>query len=145
MAQRDLCELKNPEYLTPQYANIMAAGPEVVNFRKQSPSIYENILKLSLHLSDEEVVDYLKKYQTAFIERFTNSIVDLADSAEMSLGANSQFSQDLKRLSNLEREIFEQHRRSRHSFNRFKGRTSYHQVETNEDMIDEDVKKAYKR
>lgn len=63
MAQRDICELKNPEYLTKQYANIMAAGPEVVNFRKQSPSIYENLLKLSLHLSDEEVVEYLQKYQ----------------------------------------------------------------------------------
>ena len=34
MAQRDLCDLKNPEYLTPQFANIIDAGPEVVNLRR---------------------------------------------------------------------------------------------------------------
>lgn len=145
MAQRDICSLQNPEYLTKQYANIMSAGYEVVNFRKQSPSIYENLLKLSLHLSDDEVIDYVKKYQEAFIQRFTKSIVDLADSSEVAMGQHEQFSQDLKRLSNLEREIFDQHRRSRQSFNHFKGRNSVHQVETNENMIDEDMKKAYKR
>ena len=91
----------------------MAAGSDVVNFRRQNPSIYEILLKLSLHLSEEEVLEYVTKYQQAFIERFTKSIIDLADSSETSLVNNDSFAQDLKRLSNLEREIFEQHRRSR--------------------------------
>ena len=85
----------------------MAAGSDVVNFRRQNPSIYENIFKLSLHLGEEEVVEYLAKYQQAFIERFTKSIVDMADSSETALVNNEAFAQDLKRLSNLEREIFD--------------------------------------
>ena len=68
----------------------------------------------------------------------------MADSAEATV-ENVQLSQDLKRLSNLEREIFDQHRRSRQSFTHFKGRINVHQVETNEHMIDEDMKRAQKR
>jgi len=75
-------------------------------------------------LSDEDVLEYLSKYQQAFIERFTKVIVEMADSSETALTNNEQFAQDLRRLSNLEREIFEQHRRSRLAFVTFKGRMS---------------------
>jgi hypothetical protein len=34
LAQRDICEIEKPEYLTPQFTNIMAAGADVVNFRR---------------------------------------------------------------------------------------------------------------
>lgn len=123
MAQRDLCELQNPHYLTKQYKDILQAGSEVVNFRTQSASIYENILKLCIHLSDEDVVSFIGQFQTSFIERFSKIIIDMADSAAVQQVQNEGFTNDLKRLSNLEREIFEQHRRSRVMFTQFKGRT----------------------
>lgn len=69
----------------------------------------------------------------------------MADSAAVSQVQNEAFTNDLKRLSNLEREIFEQHRRSRVSFTQFKGRTSYRQVDINDNMMDEDMKIANKR
>ena len=83
MAQRDLAELRNPLCLSEKYMNNLKAGSEVVNFRLQSPNIYENILKLCAHLSEEHVAKFITNYRNAFIERFKGVIFDMADSTEM--------------------------------------------------------------
>ena len=85
------------------------AGAEVVNFRLQSPYIYENTLKLCAHVSEEHIKNYISNYQNAFIKRFVRVIFEMSDSSQMS--QNDQFTTDLKRLSNLEREVFEMHKR----------------------------------
>ena len=121
LAQRDLAELRNPLCLSEKYMNNLKAGSEVVNFRLQSPNIYENILKLCAHLSEELVAKFITNYRNAFIERFKGVIFDMADSTEMH--QNDQFTTDLKRFSNLEREIFEQHKRQRISFGVHKNKT----------------------
>ena len=61
----------------------LKAGSEVVNFRLQSPNIYENILKLCSHLSEEHVAKFITNYRNAFIERFIKVIIEMADSTEM--------------------------------------------------------------
>lgn len=85
------------------------AGAEVVNFRLQSGYIYENTLKLCAHVSEEHIKNYISNYRDAFIKRFVRVIFEMSDSSQMS--QNDQFTTDLKRLSNLEREVFEMHKR----------------------------------
>ena len=70
LAQRDICTLKNPVFLSEKYLNLLDSNPEVVNLRQQSAFIYENILKLCSHLSEEHVFLYITKYRDTFIERF---------------------------------------------------------------------------
>ena len=67
LAQRDIVEIRTPQYLTEKYINNIEAGAEVVNFRLQSPYIYENTLKLCAHLSDEHVQKFITNYRDAFL------------------------------------------------------------------------------
>ena len=109
LAQRDICEIKMPSYLSDKYQQSMQAGSEILNLRNQSAAVYENTLKLCAHLEDENVVSTLQSYLNTFLERFSKLIIDLADSGEIK--QNEQFAHDLKKLSNLEQEIFGMHRR----------------------------------
>ena len=136
-----MCNVYNPVYLTEKYLNLLKAGPEVVNLRNHSETIYENILKLCSHLGEDHVHTFITRYQQTFIERFTKLIIDLADSTEVQ--QNDQFTHDLKRLSNLERELFDMHKRQRIAFQVFKNKTK--QVDVNYDMMDTDMKQANKR
>ena len=64
----------------------------------------------------------------------------MADSVEIQ--QNDQFTQDLKRLSNLEREIFDIHKRQKGAFSNFKNKVQNKQVDVNYDLMDEDMKFA---
>ena len=55
----------------------------MVNLRNQSPCIFENIMKLCSHLSEDEVYNLMTKYKDTFVERFTKFTIDLADSTEV--------------------------------------------------------------
>jgi hypothetical protein len=120
LAQRDIVQMRIPSYLSKKYQDVLKAGSEVVNFRSQSCNIYENTLKLCSYYDEEAVSEFLNQYRDAFIARFTKLIYDLADSTEMQ--QNDQFTHDLKRMSNLEREIFDLHKRQRIAFNNFKNK-----------------------
>ena len=85
--------------------DILNAGEDVVNLRNQSNYVYENTLKLCMYYDSESVHNLLKAYSKAFINRFIRIIIDMADSSEVQ--HNDKFSTDLKKLTNLEREIFE--------------------------------------
>ena len=52
---------------------------------------------------------YIQIYQTAFIDRFVKSVIEMADSTEVA--QTDQFSSDLKRFSEIEREIYDLHRK----------------------------------
>ena len=121
LAERGMCNVYNPVYLTEKYLNLLKAGSEVVNLRNHSATIYENILKLCSHLGEDHVHTFITRYQETFIDRFTRLIIDLADSTEVQ--QNDQFTHDLKRLANLEREIFDMHKRQRISFQVYKNKT----------------------
>ena len=101
-------------FLSEKYMNLLKADPEVVNLRSQSAYLYENMLKLCSHLSEEHVYDYITKYQRAFIERFAKLIIEMADSAEVN--QNDQLTTDMKRMTNIEREMFDLHKRQKVSF-----------------------------
>jgi hypothetical protein len=114
LAQRDLCELKAPVYMTEKYLNLLQADPEVVNLRNQSFSLYESVLKLCSHMSEEHIYEFVTKYQRAFIQRFGRLVIEMADSTETQ--HNEAFTTDMKRMTNLERELFDLHKRQRVSF-----------------------------
>ena len=143
LAQRDVCELKRPEYLGEKYLQALEAGPEILNLRSQSPAIYENALKLCAHLEEPGVAEILQRYLTAFLERFGKNVLDLADSGEIL--QNEQFLADQKRLSNLERELLSQHRRQRVMNAAFRNKQQLRQVDISCDLMDDDMKASHKR
>lgn len=75
--------MKNPKFLSENYLNLIKSGPEVVNFRHQSHHLYEVLLKLCSHVSEDSVFKFITIYQSAFIERFTKSIIEMADSSDI--------------------------------------------------------------
>ena len=52
LAERDIVDLRPPEYIGDKYLQNLQAGPEILNFRKQSPAIYENVLKICAQLEN---------------------------------------------------------------------------------------------
>ena len=54
LANQNICEIRTPSYLNSKYQEVLKAGAEVVNMRNQSESIFENAMKLSLHLNEED-------------------------------------------------------------------------------------------
>ena len=62
-------------------------------------------MKLCMYYDPDNVKDLLQVYSKAFINRFIRIIIDTADSSEVQ--HNDKFSTDMKKLTNLEREIFE--------------------------------------
>ena len=144
LAQRDIVGLRNPLYLSEKYLNLLEADSDVVNLRTQSPHIYENILKLCAHLSSEHVYKYIAGYQRVFIDRFCKHVIEMADTSEI-LQNQEQFSTDLKRMSDLEREVFEMHKRQRLMFSMHRNKTQNRQVTVNYDIMDPDLKQANKR
>ena len=95
-------------------------------------------MKLCSYFDEEAAQQFLIQYRDSFIDRFIKVIYDMADSTEMQ--QNDQFTQDLKRLSNLEREIFDLHKRQRILFSNFKNKVCTKQVDVNYDLMDEDMK-----
>ena len=129
--------------MSEKYLNLIKSGSEVVNMRLQSHNIYENILRLCPHLPEDLVYSYINIYQTAFIERFVKAVIEMADSTEVQ--QTDQFSSDLKRFSELEREIYDQHRRQRIAFSIHKNAKENRQVDVSYELMDEDMKIANKR
>ena len=52
LAERDIVDLRPPEYIGDKYLQGLQAGPEILNFRNQSPAIYENVLKICAQLEN---------------------------------------------------------------------------------------------
>ena len=142
LANRDVVEFRNPSYMTEKFIQALKAGSEVMNVRLQSNDLYKNATKVGHYLRDELTPEFLEAIRDAFVERSLRLIVDKADSAEIS--TNDQFTHDIQKLDNLERELFDIHRRQKLRF-LSKKQAGVRQVEINLDMMDEEMKLANKK
>ena len=109
LARIDLVTISPPVYLSDKFMSLFKVDPQVVNLRSHSSFLYENLLKLSSHLPSDSIYSYITKYQECFIDRFCRLMLEMADSQEVL--NNDQFATDMKRMTNLEREVFEIHKR----------------------------------
>ena len=81
MAKRGVIELKKPKFLTQAFFNQLEAGAEVVTLSNHSPYIYELACKLISMYPTETMHDSMHVFQTAFIDRFLNIILDYSNNA----------------------------------------------------------------
>lgn len=130
LAQREIVDMKNPKYMSQKYFNTLKAGSEVVTMTLQSPYLFENVMKICEYLTEEDAKEAMGVYQKAFLERFTNMIIDYSNCANN----QEQFSTIQKKLTNVERELFEQQKRQRVNFGRWKNQDGP-KVEFNSDMV----------
>ena len=127
-------ELLLPKYLTKEYFNTLKADSEVVTLRSQSAYIYENVNRMCEQIQDTGYVEEsLKIFQKVFLDRFFALVLDHSNNSTKT----EQFSQVLRKLSNLERELFENNKRQKLSFQQWKNREG-RAVEINKDFICED-------
>ncbi|CDW84865.1 UNKNOWN [Stylonychia lemnae] len=130
LAQRDIVNLLPPKYMTKQYFNTLNAGSEVVTMRQQSPYIYENVTKICEYMAESDVKDTLVVYLNVFIERFGKLVIDYSNNSNQT----EQFSGVQKKLTNLERELFDTHKKQKLMFQAWKNREGP-SVEVNTDFI----------
>ena len=140
MSQRNVVELKKPPYLTQNFFNSLSAGPSVVTMAKYSMYIYEVTLKLVELFPVENVADIMDIFLKAYIKRFNEIILDHSTNARES---DTQ-SQATKRLSMLERELFELHKNQRLKFMSWVNKKTL-QVQVNYDFMDQETKERMKR
>ena len=84
----------------------MKASPDVVTLPNHSIYIFEVILKLIELYPEVKVGDIMTVFINAFIDRFDKIILDHCSDAREA----QEMSTSTKRLSALEREIFDLHR-----------------------------------
>ena len=140
MSQRNVVELKKPPYLTQNFFNSLSAGASVVTMGKYSMYIYEVTLKLVELFPVENVADIMDIFLKAYIKRFNEIILDHSTNARES---DTQ-SQATKRLSMLERELFELHKNQRLKFMSWVNKKTL-QVQVNYDFMDQETKERMKR
>lgn len=78
-----------------------------------SSYIYELTLKLVQLYPDESQREIMELFQQAFVDRFSKLIIDFSTNAH----ENDQQNQILRKLSNLEKELFEIHKRQKMRIN----------------------------
>jgi len=117
MSTRGIVDLMKPLYLTPKYFKQLKAGADVVSMHTQSPYIFEIMLKLCALYPDETAIETTDVFIKAFIERFSQITLDFSLSQTVTgvnQGTNTasadQFTTAIKRLTLLEREIFDLHK-----------------------------------
>eukprot|EP00347_Sterkiella_histriomuscorum_P003072 403365697 len=132
LAQRDIVDLLPPRYMTQQYFNTLQAGAEVVSMRQQSPYIYENVNKICEYIDEESSKRAMELYQATFVERFAKLVIDYSNNSNQT----EQFTGVLKKLTNLERELFDTHKKQKISIFNWKNRI-VSSVEVNQDFINQ--------
>lgn len=108
--QREIADIQLPKYMSREYFNTLKAGSDVVTMRSQSPYIYENVNRMCEFLQETNLVeDIMKIYQKVFLDRFFSLVLDHSNNSTKT----EQFSQVLRKLTNLERELFESNKRQK--------------------------------
>jgi len=115
LAQREIVELNKPLFLTSKFFDQVKAGSDVVTMRNHSLYIYEVVLKLIELYPNERIEDIMTVFIEAFIDRFSKITLDHSTNAQA-----SHVSAATKKLSNLEKEIFELHRAQKLDFIQYK-------------------------
>ena len=140
MSQRNIVELKKPPFLTTQFFNTLQAGADVVTMSSHCPYIYEVAFKLVELFPEENMGAIMEIFQAAFVQRFSRIILDYSTNARES---DTQ-SQATRRLSLLERELFELHKNQKLRFMSWNDKTTL-QVQVNYDFVDQETKGRMKR
>lgn len=130
LSKRDFLEMKKPPFLTQAFFNQLQAGAEVVTMATHSPYIYEITMKLVQLYPEESQREVMEMFQGAFVERFSKLILDYSTNAN----EHDQQSQVTRKLSNLERELFELHKRQKMRINAWQNKT-VSQVQVNYDFV----------
>jgi len=116
--------------MTKQFYNTLKAGSEVVTMRQHSPYVYENVSKICEYLAESDVKETLTLYLDVFIERFSKLVIDYSNNSNQT----EQFSGVQKKLTNLERELFDTHKKQKLMFQAWKNREGP-SVEVNSEFI----------
>ena len=111
--------------MSKNYYNTLKAGAEVVTMRQSSPYLYENAIKISENMAEDQAEEAMSIYLEVFIDRFAKLIIDQSNSTQA-----EQFSGVTKKLTNIERELFELHKKQKIKFHNWKNREGP-QVEVN--------------
>mmetsp|Transcript_6663 Transcript_6663/g.10711 ORF Transcript_6663/g.10711 Transcript_6663/m.10711 type:complete len:139 (-) Transcript_6663:34-450(-) len=135
--------MKPTQYMTEKFMNILKSSPDVINLRNYSPNAYKTVLKMGLYLQEESMLEIMRGFQNGFIDRFLRLVLDMADSTEIT--KSDQFASDIKKLDNIERELFDLHRKTKFNFIQHKNRIRSRQIEVNFDLMDSDMKQMSKR
>ena len=130
LAQREIVELRNPKYMSKNYFNTLKAGSEVVSMRQMSPYIFENTIKMSENMSEVNSEEALTLYQQVFIDRFSNIVIDFSNNSNQT----EQFSGVTKKLTLLEKELFEFNKKQKIKFQTWKNKDGP-SIEVNNDFI----------
>ncbi len=101
----------------------LKAGSEVVTMRSMSPYLFEVVLKICENLGDEQAKEAISIYLQVFIDRFAKLVVDHSNQTSSGLAQAEDFSSVIaKKLTNVEREIYDVHRRQKGKFIMWKNR-----------------------
>lgn len=130
LAQRELVELRNPKFMSKNYYNTLKAGSDVVSLRLMSPYVYENAIKMAENMTEDKAEEAMKIYQQVFIERFTKLIIEHSNNANQT----EQFSGVTKKFTNLEKEIFDLHKKQKLRFQTWKNREGP-SIEVNQEFL----------
>ena len=123
LATREIVDLKNPKFMTQNYYAQLKAGADVVTMRAMSPYIYEAVIKISEGMIQTSAREALELYQAVFVSRFSKLIIDHSNQTEEGLAQAEDFSGTLaKKMTNLEKEIFDMHRKQKGRFQAWKNR-----------------------
>ena len=109
LKKRDYVDIKKPPFLTQAFFNQLQAGAEVVTMSTHSPYIYELTMKLVQLYPAISQAEIMELFQQGFIDRFHKMILDHSTNAH----EHDQQNQIVRKLSNLERELFELHKRQK--------------------------------
>jgi hypothetical protein len=66
--------------MTKKYFDQLNSGSEVVSMRQNSAYVYENVMKISSHIIEENSREAMLIYQKVFIERLLKIILDFSSS-----------------------------------------------------------------
>ena len=117
LASREVVDLRNPKFMTPNYYAQLKAGPDVVTMRAMSVYIYEAVIKMSDGMNQEQAKEAVELYLAVFVDRFSKLIIDHSNQTAEGLAQAEDFSGTLaKKLTNLEKEIFDMHRKQKTRF-----------------------------
>jgi hypothetical protein len=67
--------------MSKNYYNTLKAGSEVVTMRQMNPYIYENVIKMSENIGEEQSIEAITLYQKVFIDRFTKLVIDYSNNS----------------------------------------------------------------
>ena len=91
--------------------------------RQMSPYLYEAVIKLCECMSEEQAKEAIELYQKVFVDRFGNLILDHSNQTAEALAQAEDFSGLVaKKLTNVEREIFDAHKKQKQKFQTWKNR-----------------------